>query len=163
MERCPNIKQAVKIHAVYFARINHQTTTNQNRAPRGNLGELPYIKNKEESPGLKAAKRVRSTLLIIGKAHRALALHVIDADRDVPIDQPCSSSITKSLTGLPCFSWLPISRCESCSLDSLSHCTGFLELEPSFSSLLFCLSQASLLPCWNSRNSNRASTDVHAL
>lgn len=33
VEGCPCTKQAIKIHAVHFARTNHQTTTNKCRAP----------------------------------------------------------------------------------------------------------------------------------
>lgn len=54
----PKHKKAVKTHAVHFARINHQTTTDKNKAPRGNLAKALYIKNKEEGPSLKAVKRM---------------------------------------------------------------------------------------------------------
>lgn len=33
VERCPCTEQAVKIHALHFARTNHQTTINKRRAP----------------------------------------------------------------------------------------------------------------------------------
>lgn len=80
----------------------------------------------------------------MGKAHRALALHVTDAHEGAPIDQPCSSfSITKSADWAAMFLVASQLQMLIMLLGHPLHTMGFLVPEPTFSSRfsLFCLSQ----------------------
>lgn len=144
----------------------HQTTTNKNRAPRGSLAKLLYIKNKEESPGLKAAKRVgkhpghhgQGTQSIGASWHWCSQGCIHESALLLLYNEVC-------LLGCHVSHGLPPPDVNRAAWTSPTQCTHILVPEPSFSasSLLFYLSLSIAPSSLDSRNINWASTDIHAL